>query len=80
MKSKNEFKKIDIKNHVCYYFGDITNGTKINFINILLNKILYENISVFNISYKTPTVSKPLCITFDEIDGFVISLGGKLNI
>ena len=80
MKSKNEFKRIDIKNHVCYYFDHTTSGTKINFINILLNKILYENISVFNIPYKTPTGSKPLCITFDEIDGFVISLGGKLNI
>ena len=33
MKSKNELKEIDIKNHVCYYFDDIINGTKINFSN-----------------------------------------------
>ena len=55
MKSKNELKRIDIQNGVCYYFDDIINGTKINFSNILLDKKLYENISVYNISYKTPT-------------------------
>ena len=46
MKSENELKETDIKNRVCYYFDDIINGTKINFSNILLNKKLYENISV----------------------------------
>ena len=40
MESKNEFKKIDIKNRVCYYFDD--NGTDVNFSNILLDKKLYE--------------------------------------
>ena len=55
MKSKNELKRIDIQNGVCYYFDDIIKGTKINFSNILLDKKLYENISVYNISYKTPT-------------------------
>ena len=39
MKSKNELKEIDIKNHVCCFF-DIVYGTKINFSNILLNKKL----------------------------------------
>ena len=60
MKSKNKLKEIDIKNRVCYYFDDIINGTKINFSNILLNKKLYENISVYNILYKTPVGAKPL--------------------
>ena len=50
MESKNEFKEIDIKNHVCYYFDDIINGTDINFSNILLDKKSYENISVYEIS------------------------------
>ena len=50
MKSKNESKEIDIKNRVCYYCNDIINGTKINFSNILLEKNLYENISVYIIS------------------------------
>ena len=49
MKSKNELKEIDIKNRACYYFDDIFNGTKINFSNILLDKKLYENISVHKI-------------------------------
>ena len=31
MKSKNEFKEIDIKNRACYYLDDIINGTKIKF-------------------------------------------------
>ena len=55
MKSKNELKRIDIQNGVCYYFDDIIKGTKINFSSILLDKKLYENISVYSISYKTPT-------------------------
>ena len=54
-----------IKNRRCYYLDDIMNGTKINFSNILLNKILYENISDYKISYKTPTGSKLLSIMFD---------------
>ena len=57
MKSKNKLKEIDIKNCVIYYFDDLINGSKINFSNLLLDKKLYENISVYNISYKTP---KPL--------------------
>ena len=50
MESKNELKEIDIKNRVCYYFDDIINTTKNNFSNILLDKKLYKNISVYNIS------------------------------
>ena len=52
MNSKNELKEIDIKNCVCFYFNDIINGTKTTFSNILMNKKSYENISVYNISYK----------------------------
>ena len=79
MKSKNEFKEINIKNRVCYYFDDIINCRKINFITILLDKKSYENISVYNISNKTPTGPKPLHIRFDKIDGFILSLGGKIK-
>ena len=77
MKSKNELKETDIKNRLRHYFDDIINGTKINFSNNLLNKKLYENISVYNISYKTPTGPKPLRIRFDKIDGFIIALDSK---
>ena len=79
MKITNELKEIDIKNRVCYYFDDIINGAKINFSNILLRKKLYENISIYNISYKTPTSPKPLFVRFDKIDGFIISLDGKIK-
>ena len=64
---------------MCYYFDDIMNGTKINFSNILLDKKLYENISVYNISYKTPTGPKPLRIRFDKIYKFIIFLDGKIK-
>ena len=77
MKSKNELKEIDIKNRVCYYFNDIINGTKINFSNILLDKKLYENISVYNIFYKTSTGPKSLHIRFDKTNEFIIVLDGK---
>ena len=77
MKSKNELKRIYIKNCVCYYFDDIINGTKMNFSNFSLDKNLNENISVYNVLYKTPADPKPLCIRFEKIDGFVIALDGK---
>ena len=67
MKGKNESKEIHIKNRTLYYFDDIINGTSINF-NILFDKKSYENISVYNILYKTPTGPKPLRIRFDKID------------
>ena len=69
MKYKNELKEIGIKNCV--------NSTKINFSNILLNKKLYENISFYNISYKSPAGPKPLRIRFNKIDVFIKSPDGK---
>ena len=53
MKIKNKLKDIDTKNQVCYYFNNRINNTNICFSNVLLNKKLYEIISVYNISYKT---------------------------
>ena len=50
MKSKTELKEIDIKNCARYCFDDIINGSKIHFRNILFDKKLYENISVYNSS------------------------------
>ena len=79
MKRKNVLKEINIKNRGCYYFDDIINGTKISFSDILLNKKSYENISVYSISFKTPTSPKPLRIRFDKIDGFITSLVGKIK-
>ena len=39
--------------------------------NILINEKSYKNILVYNILYKILTDSKPLCIRFDKIDGFI---------
>ena len=71
MKTKGEFKKVNIKNHMCYYFDDIINDVDIHFSDILLDQKLYQNISVYDISYKTSTCSEPLRIRFDKIDGFI---------
>ena len=67
---QRRIKKDDIKNRACYCFDDIVKNIDINFSDILLNEKLYENITVYDISYKTLTGSKPLCVMFDKIDGF----------
>ena len=38
MESKNELKKIDIKNCTCYYFDDIMRVVETDFDNILFKK------------------------------------------
>ena len=48
----------------------------INF-DILVDKKLHENISLYDISYKTSMGPKPLRIRFDKIDGFIRVHGGK---
>ena len=61
--------KVSIKNRTCYYFDDI-----IKFKDFGLHKIKrksYENILIYNISYKTLIGAKPLPIRFDKIDGFI---------
>ena len=68
------------KKCVCYFFEDIINGTKTSFSNILIDKKLYENISVYNILNKTTTCPKPLCIKFDKIGGLLYHLMVKLSI
>ena len=74
MKSKNELKETDL---VFSYSDDKTNSKKINFSNVLLNKKLYNNISVYKILYTAGP--KPLRIRFDKIDGYIIPLNGKLK-
>ena len=64
---------------MCYCFDDIVSGSKISLSNIFLDKKLYEHISVYNILYKTPADPKPLRITFDRIDGFIMVLDSKIK-
>ena len=42
-----------------------------NLDNILIDKKLYRNISIYNISYKTLIDAKSLRIIFDKIDEFI---------
>ena len=79
MESKDELNETDIKNRACYYFDGIIKDICTNFSNILLlyilGKKLFENISVYDISYKTLTGPKPLRIRFDKINGFITVCG-----
>ena len=76
MKRKDEFKKNNIKNCMCYYFDDIMKVDDINVDNILLDEKSYENILVSNILYKKFMDEKPLSIRFDKVDGVIKVYGG----
>ena len=71
MGSNDKLKEIDIKNYTCYYFDDIIKTEDFDLDNILIYEKSYENISVYNISYKSLIDSKSLRITFDKIDGII---------
>ena len=66
----NELKEIDIENLTCYYFNDTVKIQDFDFDNILKDKS-HQNIFVYDILYKTLFGSKPLQISFDEVDGFI---------
>ena len=71
MESNDKLKEIDIKNRTCYYFHDIIKVEDFDLDNILTDEKSYENILVYNISYKSLIASKPLHIRFEKIDGFI---------
>ena len=56
---------------MCYYFYDIIKDRDLGFSDILGDKKLYENISVYYISYKTLMNLNPLYIRFNKIDGII---------
>ena len=60
MESNDKLKEIDIKNRMCYYFDDIIKIEDFDLDNILKDEKLFENILIFNISYKNLIDSKPL--------------------
>ena len=62
----NEFKKVCIKNHMCYYFDEIIKLEDFDLDNILIDKKSHENILIYNISCKTLIDPKPLHIKFDK--------------
>lgn len=49
----------------------------INSGNVLLDKTLYKNIVIYEISYKTFMSVKPLCSRFHELLKFMIELDIK---
>ena len=68
----NNFKGINnIKNLTYSYLDDIIKTADFAFDNILLDEKPYENILVYNISYKTLIGTKLLHIRFDKVDGFI---------
>ena len=71
MNSNDEFKEMDIKNRKCYYFDDIIKIGDFELDNILIDEKSYENILVYNISYKTLLDAKPLQIRFNKIDWII---------
>ena len=63
-----------IKNLTCYYFDDIMSGRDIFSDYISLENQSYktwENISIYDISYKTFMGANSLRFRFDEIDQFI---------
>ena len=63
MGNNNELKEIDFKKCACYYFDIILLDEK--------SYKTYENILIYDFSYKTFMGAKPLRIWFKEIDGFI---------
>ena len=74
--SKGELEEIDIKNRACYYFDVIMRILDIDFYKTLLDEKSYENILIYDITYKTFKGAKSLSIRFDKIDGMIKSYDG----
>ena len=68
MEISMKLKEIDIKNCSCYYFYDVMRVVDMDFCKILSHEKSYENILIYDISYKTSMGAKPLRIWFKKID------------
>ena len=62
MVTKDKSKEIDIKSRMCFYFDDIIPDGNIYSVYILLGEKIYENISVYDILYKTSMGPKSLLL------------------
>ena len=68
----NEFKKaVNTFNKKCFYIHDITKIEHFDFGNNLLDEKSYENILIYDISYKTLIGPKPFPIRLEKVDSFV---------
>ena len=71
MESKDKLKETYIKNRTLYYFDDIIKMEDFDPVNILIDEKSFENILVYNISYKSLIDSMPSRIRFKNIDEFI---------
>ena len=78
MENNDELKEINIKNTTCYYIHGVIEIEYFDFDNILLYEKTYENISFYEISYKTLTGAKLLHIKFDKVDGLTRVYDGAM--
>ena len=76
MDINEELKETDIKNRTGYYLDGKIKNKGFNLNHILIDKKSNEIILVYSISYKRFN-AKPLCITFDKIDGFIRVFDGN---
>ena len=60
MESNEDLIQINIENRTFYYFDDIIKIKDSDLDNILIDEKSYENILIYNISYKTLIGSKPI--------------------
>ena len=67
----NNLKEINIKNHPCYYFDDITKIEDFDFDNTLFDEKTYENVLAYGSLCKTLIGTKLLLIWFDKVDEFI---------
>ena len=58
----NELKKVCMKNRTCLLF--------------FTGKKIIQKCLIYDVSYKALTGTKPLCIMFDKVDGFVKDYDG----
>ena len=56
----NEFRKVSIRNHTCYYFDYITGLEDFDLNHIFIDEKSHKNILIYDVSYKTLIVPKPL--------------------
>ena len=78
MKNNNELKETNIKKFTCYHFDDTVNINDIDLNNILIDEKSYENILIYDVSYKTLYNVKPLRIIFNKVDEYIKKMT-KLN-
>ena len=78
MESNHKLKETDIKNRTCYYFNDIIETEDFDTDSIWIDEKSYENILVYNISYKILIDPKHLSIRFNKTDAF-IRVGAHLS-